>query len=66
MRHDIDTHVAMKLSGQTEAVFPRYDIISETDLREAAARLDSVGKQFRVMLRSSRRSAPNRAKYLVT
>jgi integrase len=43
VRSGIDTHVAMKLTGhKTESVFRRYDIISESDLRTAAERLDAV------------------------
>jgi hypothetical protein len=41
VRQGISTHTAMKLSGhKTESVFRRYDIISDEDLRDAAATLD--------------------------
>jgi integrase len=45
VRRGISTHTAMKLSGhKTESVFRRYDIISDDDLRDAAAKLDASAK----------------------
>lgn len=42
VRQGISTHTAMKLSGhRTESVFRRYDIISDDDIRQAAAKLDA-------------------------
>lgn len=42
VRQGISTHTAMKLSGhRTESVFRRYDIISDDDIRHAAAKLDA-------------------------
>jgi integrase len=41
VRAQVTEHVAMELTGhRTRAVFERYDIVSSSDLREAARRLD--------------------------
>jgi integrase len=43
LREDISTHVAMLITGhKAESVFRRYDIVSEGDLRDAAAKLDAA------------------------
>lgn len=45
VREGINAHIAMKMTGhKTESVFRRYNIVSEGDLREAAAKLDAVAK----------------------
>ncbi len=43
VRAGISEHVAMQLAGhRTPSVFRRYDIVSETDLTDAAAKLDAA------------------------
>jgi len=45
----ISQNVAMQLAGhRTPSVFRRYDIVSETDLAEAAAKLDAVNRDSSV------------------
>jgi integrase len=49
VRAGISEHVAMQLAGhRTPSVFRRYDIVSETDLTEAAAKLDAVNRDSSV------------------
>ena len=44
VRAGVSQTVAMKMTGhKTDSVFRRYDIVSESALREAARKLDAVG-----------------------
>jgi hypothetical protein len=44
VRAGVSQTVAIKMTGdKTDSVFRRYDIVSESDLREAARKLDGGG-----------------------
>ena len=46
VRAQVTEHVAMQLTGhKTRAVFERYNIVSSSDLRDAARRLDVYASQ---------------------
>jgi hypothetical protein len=61
IRAGITERVAMTLSGhRTRSVFDRYNIVSETDLTEAATKLNAVDRDSSVTVapkRSARRSS---------
>ena len=45
VRAGVSEHVAMQLAGhKTPSVFRRYDIVSDSDLTEAATKLDAANR----------------------
>lgn len=62
VRSGVTEKVAMRLTGhQTRSVFDRYDIVTETDLREQSAKLEAHLEQTRAAVRG-KEQAKNRGK----